>query len=157
MTTVKYNTFEKRCRAKWALQAEAPLPKPGRVEYTPEMIAWQSKYNEFMEENFGGRVDMIIVPFIEMPEYQKALQTYERMLQSLEARRPSGREEDFFGYIYDDYEAGRKYERKVCQLRTAIEELKNEAEMRTYGNESNRRVRIGDDSISYDEYIAMVF
>lgn len=156
---MRYNTFEERSRAKWALQAAAPLPKPGRVEYTQEMIAWQSKYNTFMEENFGGRIDMIIVPFIEMPEYKEPLAKLELALENLSSMQPEADFDCFFGYIYKDKTAGDEWEHKMGVLRDEIERLKDEAETRSYGEkaERNRVIRVGDDVWSYDEYLAMIF
>lgn len=156
---MRYNTFEERSRAKWALQAKAPIPQPGRVEYTPEMIAWQSEYNTFMEENFGGRVDMMLVPFIEMPEYKEPLTKLETALENLSCMQPKAEFDCIFGYIYEDREAGEAWEHKMGVLREEIQRLKDEADLRTYGEstESDRKFRIGDDTWSYDEYLAMAF
>lgn len=156
---MRYNTFVERSRAKWALQAKAPLPKPGRVEYTPEMIAWQAEYNAFMEENFGGRVDMMLVPFIEMPEYKEPLTKLETALENLSCMQPKAEFDCIFGYTYEDPEAGEAWESKMGVLREEIQHLKDEADLRTYGeaSTSDRKIRIGDDVWSYDEYLAMVF
>lgn len=156
---MRYNTFEERCQAKWALQAKSPIVKPGNAEYTPEMIAWQSEYNAFMEENFGGRVDVMLVPFIEMPEYKEPLSKLEVALENLSCMQPEAEFDCLFGYIYADREAGEAWEHKMDVLREEIQRLKDEAAIRTYGevSERGRSIRIGDDTWSYDEYLAMIF
>lgn len=152
-------SLEERSRGKWALQANAPLPKPGCNEYTPEMIAWQAEYNAYMEDNFGGRIDMLIVPFIEMPEYKEPLNKLEKARDILETRQPKAQFDCFWGYIYDDPDAGKKWEQEMGALTVEINRLKDEAEQRSYGDSAKRaqRIQIGDDMWSYDEYIAMIF
>ena len=156
---MRYNTLAERSQAKWTLQAKAPIPKPGRTEYTPEMIAWQTEYNAFMGENFGGRIDIILVPFIEMPEYKEPLTKLENALAALESLQPEAEFDCFFGYIYHDREAGEAWEHKINTLNEEIRHLREEADLRTYGGtaDRDRTIRIGDDTWSYDEYLAMIF
>lgn len=124
---MRYNTFEKRSRAKWALEAEMPLPKPDCEEYTPEMIAWQSKYNTFMKENFGGRIEMVIVPFNEMPEYQNAMNKLICERAELLTLRPEVLRFDcILGYIYCDQEAGDEWERRLWDVDERMRELEEE-------------------------------
>lgn len=156
---MRYKTFEERSQAKWRLQAKAPVPQPGRVDYTPEMIAWQSEYNAFMEENFGGRIDMMLVPFIEMPEYKEPLTKLQNALENLSCMQPDAEFDCLFGYIYKDREAGEEWEHKMNVLQEEIQRIKDEAKLRTYGETSTsvRKIQVGDDVWDYDEYLAMIF
>lgn len=156
---MQHKTLEERMHAKWKLQAKSPIIKPGCVEYTPEMIAWQEEYNTFMEENFDGRVDIIIVPFIEMPEYKDKINTLKEALRRHEGQQPRIVDHHpFWGDVYEDFDAGVEYLRKWHELNRRINDLEEEARVRTYGAslKGSRKFVMGDDVWDYDEYIKMV-